>query len=168
MSFKDLFNAKKKDFYIKSHKERIISNFRSASLQLIAIKLNDVTICENQLKGWHKNTMGYRGVGFSGGLPSGLRSKSSKGYARKDCVNDHVIGASLCGQEVETQLTSHDYDYKYLIKHWLFENLYLWGTIKVSKEEHRKENILRNKNSLSEKINLDHYKILTFDDLIED
>ena len=34
--------------------------------------------------------------------------------------------------------------------------------------EHRKDNILRNKNSLKEKINLEHYKTLQLEDLIFD
>ena len=166
INFKDLFNKHKRDEILKLHKDRIIPNFRSASLQLEAIMLKDITPCKNQLMGWRKNTMGYRGVGFSGGLPSGLRSKSSIGLTGKDCVLDHVIGATLCGEEVEVQLAKCNYNYDYLIKNWLFDNLYLWGTIKVTKEEHRKDNILRNKHLLHEKLNLDHYKILKIEDLI--
>ena len=28
-------------------------------------------------------------------------------------------------------------NFTFLINNWLFDNLYLWGTIKVSKEEHK-------------------------------
>ena len=166
MNFKDLFNKYKRDYFFRLHKDRITSNFKSASLQLKAIKEDDDEICEFQLKGWRKNTMGYRGGGVSSGLFSGLRSKSTLSLSSKDCVYDHLVGASLCGETVETELTKSNYNHSNLIKHWLFDNLYLWGTIKVSKMEHRKDNILRNKNSLEEKIKLDHYKTLQLGDLV--
>jgi hypothetical protein len=41
---------------------------------------------------------------------------------------------------------------------WLYENLWLWITIGVTKEEHQKDNILRNNNTIEEKIQLKHYK----------
>ena len=60
-----------------------------------------------------------------------------------------------------------DWNIDSLIKQgWIHENLYLWGTIKVTRDEHNKSNILRDKNSLSEKIILEHYKTINIDDLI--
>ena len=81
---------------------------------------------------------------------------------------DHVIGATLCGEVVKEVIQTSNYNHSYLINNWLFDNLYLWGTIKVTKKQHNKNNILRNKNSLTEKNNLDHYKNITINDLITD
>ena len=59
-------------------------------------------------------------------------------------------------------------NFESIIDEWIFDNLYLWGTIKVSKIEHKKDNILRNKNTLDQKINFEHYKILSINDLISE
>ena len=77
MSFKELFNIHKKDNLIKLYKIRIISNFRSAVLQLKAIIDDDYDICNNQLKGWTRLTMGYRGIGFNNGVYSNLKTKQT-------------------------------------------------------------------------------------------
>ena len=45
-----------------------------------------------------------------------------------------------------------------MVNEWLYDNLWLWMTIKVSKEEHKKENIERNSHTLNEKKELKHYK----------
>jgi len=47
---------------------------------------------------------------------------------------------------------------EYMLNEWLFENLYLWMTVKVSKEEHKFSNIIKNKNSIEEKRKMMHYK----------
>ena len=168
MTFKDLFNKNKKDHYLAEHSERISSNFRSASLQLKAIIEDELGPCRNQLNGWRKNTMGYRGIGFNSGIYSGLRTKGSLVVPSSNYVYDHVIGATLCGQTAEEIIIGESFDLDYLVKEWLFDNLYLWATIKVTKEEHKKENILRNKNTLNEKNLLMHYRKVFLEDLCED
>jgi|TARA_B100001964_G_scaffold232868_1_gene289327 hypothetical protein len=168
MSFKELFNIHKKDNLIKLYKIRIISNFRSAVLQLKAIIDDDYDICNNQLKGWTRLTMGYRGIGFNNGVYSNLKTKQTVNKNNKEITFDHVIGATLCGEVVKEVIQTSNYNHSYLINNWLFDNLYLWGTIKVTKKQHNKNNILRNKNSLTEKNNLDHYKNITINDLITD
>ena len=168
MNFAELFNKYKKDDLIKLHKERITSNFRSAILQLRAIQNDDSGICKNQLRGWLRLTMGYRGIGFNNGVYSNLRTKQTLKKTSREITFDHVVGTTLCGETVKVIIEQEHYDHVFLTNNWLFDNLYLWGTIKVSKMEHRKDNILRNKNSLKEKINLEHYKTLQVEDLIFD
>ncbi len=168
MNFKEQFNQNIKDYYWKNKRNLISQNFYSASHQFKAIMDDANGPCEYQLKGWRKNTMGYRGVGHSSGLYSKLRSKSSINLSVKEYVFDHVVGATLCGKTVEDKIKETDYQIKYLIDNWLFDNLYLWGTIKVSKIEHKKDNILRNKNTLSEKINFEHYKVISVFDLVSE
>ena len=75
MNFKEQFNQNIKDYYWKNKRNLISQNFYSASLQFKAIMDDANGSCEYQLKGWRKNTMGYRGVGHSSGLYSKLRSK---------------------------------------------------------------------------------------------
>ena len=44
-----------------------------------------------------------------------------------------------------------------MVDTWLYENLFLWMTVKVSKKEHKKENIARDKHTLDQKMCLEHY-----------
>ena len=43
------------------------------------------------------------------------------------------------------------------ITDWLYENLWIWSTITVSKAEHKNENIQIDSNSIDEKRHLKHY-----------
>ena len=124
MNFIELFNTQKKDELIKFHKERIASNFRSAVLQLQAIQNDDNGICENQLRGWLRLTMGYRGIGFNNGVYSNLRTKETLRKTNKEITFDHVVGTTLCGETVES-LSKKNNSIIFLINNWLFDNLYL-------------------------------------------
>jgi hypothetical protein len=44
-----------------------------------------------------------------------------------------------------------------MVNEWLYEHLHYWFTVKITKEEHKQENLARNKHSLEDKINLVHY-----------
>ena len=168
MNFAELFNTYKKDELIKLHKDRIVSNFRSAVLQLQAIQNDDCGVCGNQLRGWLRLTMGYRGIGFNNGVYSNLRTKQTLNKTNKELTFDHVVGTTLFGKTVKKIIEQYNFDITYLLNNWLFDNLFLWGTLKVTKEQHNKDNILRNKNLLLEKLSLDHYKNVNLNDLIEE
>ena len=112
--------------------------------------------------------MGYRGIGFNNGVYSNLRTKETLRKTNKEITFDHVVGTTLCGETVRVIIEKEQFNHGFLINNWLFDNLYLWGTIKVSKEEHKKNTILRNKHSLEEKIHLKHYVNLQLSDLVKD
>ena len=163
MNFKDLFNTTITNDFILKNKDRAESCFRSAAKQFQVIKTDpDAHIVS--LAGWRRLTMGYRGIGFCDGIPPRLKTKEV--MPNVSTSKDHVIGTTLCGEIVEDLLEKNDYDFKYLIDNWLYDNLYLWGTIMVTKEQHKAKNILRNTNSLEEKIMLKHYKNINLEDLI--
>ena len=52
----------------------------------------------------------------------------------------------------EHQIIEKKFDIKFMVDKWLYKNLYLWSTIRVTKEEHQVSNIARNSNTLKEKI----------------
>jgi hypothetical protein len=155
MNFEDEFNNNIRDIYWQNQKSKIeiINNFDSACRQYKA-----ASACENQLKSWRKNQMGYRGVGKSRGLISGLSSKEALNLQMKDCVWDHVIGVTLIGKTIEKLIESNNLDIDLIVEKYLYSHLYLWGKVKVTKEEHRSQNIIRNKHSLDQKIRLEHYE----------
>ena len=80
------------------------------------------------------------------------------------CTNDHIIGATTVGEYVHHMLKLNKYRIDWMVDEWLYDNLYLWATIKVTKEEHKKENIIRGDASndvrklVDSKMNLKHYK----------
>ncbi len=44
-----------------------------------------------------------------------------------------------------------------MVKTWLYENLWIWSTIIVSKEEHKNENIRIDSDGIEDKRFLKHY-----------
>ena len=177
-TFKDLFEPARDEKW-KINQVKYEYNFELACEQLLPIRkrfdltMNDYELAQNQYKNWLKNTMGYRGIGSSG-INSGLCSKkalelkhkltSSWSYFVSD---DHVLGATLIGETVEKAIEMSNWNPKLLIKEgWLHDNLYLWGMVRVTKEEHHKDNIVRNKHNLNEKLNFEHYKTINIDDLV--
>ena len=167
MNFAELFNTQKKEELIKLHKEKIVSNFCSAVVQLRAINNDDNGVCDNHLRGWLRLTMGYRGIGFNNGVYSKLRTKQTLNKTNKEISFDHVVGTTLCGETVKKIIEQNNFNIKYLVKNWLFDHLYLWGTLKVTREQHKRDNIIRNNHTLLEKLNLNHYKSINLDDLIK-
>ena len=85
----------------------------------------------------------------------------------KEISFDHVVGTTLCGETVKKIIEQNNFNIKYLVKNWLFDHLYLWGTLKVTREQHKRDNIIRNNHTLLEKLNLNHYKNINLDDLIK-
>ena len=101
--------------------------------------------------------LGYFGVGKQGGLPSGLVTENTLVKGVKT-THDHLLGAVKIGEKVHSEFEKNDFDIDYMVNEWLYENLWLWMTIKVTKEEHRKDNILRNEHTIEDKLLLKHYK----------
>ena len=99
--------------------------------------------------------LGYWGIGKQSGIPSGIKTEDS---ITKPSTNDHLFGTVEIGRYIHKELEKNNLDINYMVDFWLHENLWLWMTIKVSKEEHRKENIERNVHSIENKIKLEHYK----------
>lgn len=157
INFVEVFNSKRRYNLWNVHQERMKLNFKAALRQLHTLIQHPNELCENQINGWEKNTCGYRGVGFNSGYSSGIRTKDSIGLPSFLTTNDHVIGTSECGRIVHKEFIRCNFDYDYMVNQWLYNHLYLWATIKVTKEEHRKDNIHRDKNTLDEKLNLQHY-----------
>jgi len=153
-NFKDEFNKNMRDIYWKNPKMKseIIENFRSACRQY-----KEAKTCPNQLSGWKKNQMGGRGVGARG-LNSGLCSENAQNKIMKEGLTwDHVMGITLIGDTITEIIETKDFDLELFIKHKLKDHLYLWGKIKVTKDEHKSTRIIQNRHTLEQKINFEHY-----------
>ena len=96
---------------------------------------------------------GYGIVGGNSGIPTGLKS-TNVGNGDK-VVRDHVFGATLAGNEVLDKFKEWDYDVDYMVNTWLQKNLYYFGMIDITKDEHNR--LSANKHSKNQKRNLEHY-----------
>ena len=99
---------------------------------------------------------GYFGVGKQSGLSSGICTEEAS-TPGASTTGDHLFGATEVGKHVHQEFLKHNCDIEYMVDTWLYENLFLWMTVKVSKKEHKKKNIARNKHTLDQKMCLEHY-----------
>ena len=152
-SFKELFNEKRRDVIWK-RKETIKTTFKEA-LEVLEFK-DKKGHSPKSIGTFEQVEIGYNGLGTQ--FLSGVQSKASIGLDAKKTVADHLIGTKLIGKHVHEVLKKSNYKIDWMVDEWLYENLYLWAKIKITKEEHHKDNVLRNKNTLKEKLNLEHYK----------
>tara|TARA_B110000858_G_C17476825_1_gene325325 strand:- start:50 stop:544 length:495 start_codon:yes stop_codon:yes gene_type:complete len=105
----------------------------------------------------YRLVLGYFGVGKQGGLTSGLVSEDAMMKGVKKTA-DHLLGTTQIGKFIHEEFEKNNFDIDYMVNVWLYENLWLWQTIKVTSEEHRKDNIIRNEHSIEDKLLLKHYK----------
>ena len=104
---------------------------------------------------WRLN-LGYNGIGRD--VSSGIRSEATLGLKSNQIVHDHLFGATEIGKHIHQVLKDSDYDIDWMVEEWLYENLFIFGTIKITKEEHQKDNVLRNSShTIEEKLNFKHY-----------
>ena len=105
----------------------------------------------------YRLVLGYFGVGRQAGLTSGLVSEDANAKGIKKTA-DHLLGTTQIGKFIHEEFEKNNCDINYMVNEWLYENLWLWQTIKVTTEEHRKDNIIRNEHSIEDKLLLKHYK----------
>jgi len=156
---KEFNNRKRKKVWDKdgaSMKESL--RFKLTLLKEID-KMSKNLIPEKYLEGeFYRLSLGYRGIGKNGGIVSGIRSEASKGKTSNETVNDHLVGATQVGNYIHKVFKENDYNINYMVDEWLYKHLFLWGTVKITREEHRKENVLRNSShTIEQKLNREHY-----------
>jgi hypothetical protein len=152
----EYFNKEKRDSYWDKNQDDYKTNFR-IQLNSLKVNLDDQNITLSQIeKSIYRLGIGYSGIGNQNGLFSGIRTKNSF-LSNVKTTNDHLIGAKQIGEFVHKEFEKHNYDINYMVDSWLYEHLWLWMTIKVTSEEHNKNNILRDKTGIEEKLNLSHY-----------
>ncbi|MBM3442842.1 MAG: hypothetical protein FJX89_09100 [Bacteroidetes bacterium] len=149
------FIENKRDGVWGKNKEKWKTHFR---LQLKVLKL----FIDNQADEKHlvsfvyRLGLGYWGVGKQSGIPSGILSLNAVTSENTKKTDDHFIGAQLIGKTVHEAYEACDFNEGHMVDHWLYENLWLWMTIKVTQEEHR-SGILKTVDGLELKKRMEHY-----------
>ena len=150
------FNENKRDSYWTANGEKCKSLFRRTLKHLLLeIELTDNNVSNN----YYRLAIGYDlGIGVgTAGITSGIKSKEARQLPSKQTTADHLIGTVQIGKYVHSEFEKNEFDIEYMTETWLYENLWLWMSIRVSNKEHHKDNILRNANTIEEKLALKHY-----------
>ena len=106
----------------------------------------------------YRLALGYWGIQCQGGITSGIVSAATIGKPTSQTTGDHIFGAVEIGKTVKEAFEHHQRDINYMVDTWLYENVWLWMTIKVTKDEHKSSNIIKNGHSIEEKMEMKHYK----------
>jgi hypothetical protein len=165
----DIFNTRSKEEYWNKIsdskkveiKNKLISYLKHAKEFLIdehmIYDVNGVRLIDSDAYSdtYFRLMIGY-GIFGNIGIKSGLYTEASITSDKK--TEDHLIGAQKIGETVFIAYCKSGFNNEYMKNVWLYENLYLWMSITVSNKEHNSGNILRNKNTIEEKLSLLHYK----------
>jgi hypothetical protein len=108
---------------------------------------------------------GYNGLGFKiSPAKTGLQSRASLQVKGSECTSDHIVGVTLAGWEIHTKIKElfdkgepKETIVNMMVKNWLSDNLHLWVQAKITKEEHKGDNLARDEHTLQEKLDLIHY-----------
>ena len=163
MTFKEYFNTYKSTSCFDKKGAIIKSTFHKTLSELNLIIENgwdDKSTCH--YRNFCRLMLGYNATSYGNGITSGAYTEEWK---RKKDVNksykgtsEHPGGCLAVGLHIVNVFKENNLDIEYMVDKWLPENLYLWATIKVTKEEHKKENILRDpKMSIEDKLAFKHY-----------
>ncbi len=105
----------------------------------------------------YRLTIGYFGIGTPAGLSSGVITKATTVKGAKS-TNDHLFGAVAIGKKIHDEFVKSNFDIEYMVEEWLSSNLFLWMTLKITIKEHSKDCVIRDGNTIEEKMNLLHYQ----------
>ena len=99
-------------------------------------------------------TIAYKIAGTKG-IPTKIYSKEGRKGDEK-VVWDHFLGATLIGKTIYEAWSESGMDTNWLVETWFYDNLWLFGSIGLSKPEH--DRLKGFDLSANEKLNLIHYK----------
>jgi hypothetical protein len=160
------FNTRRREEYwankkVESKKKKFISYLKHAKEVLIDDEMiydtNGVRLIDSEQDEYSDTyfrlMIGY-GIFGNKGIKSGIYTEDSISFKKK--TDDHLLGAWKIGETAFIAYCNSGFDNEYMKNVWLYENLYFWMSITVSNKEHN-ENILRNKNTIEEKLQFKHY-----------
>lgn len=162
----EVFNEHRRDFYWKEKEkeDEFKRNFRFALL-MYDVALN--VLPQNEMRRRiYRHAIGYNGTRASG-LWSKIYSKNTIDKNSSECTLNHLFGPTEVGEYVIKEYIKSGHDKEYMVNEWLYENLYLWMTVKVTRQEQSKDSIIQDEHTIEEKRNWKHYQgvsELMFDD----
>ena len=154
------FNLRKRDEIWNKDELSMKESFRfKLNLLKMLDKQTDFKVPSKYFDGeFYRLALGYRGVGKNSGFTSGIQSEASINLLSNQTTNDHVVGTTEVGRYIHYVFRNSNYNIDWMINDWLYDHLFLWATVKITKEEHHKNSVLRNsEHTLKQKLNFDHY-----------
>jgi hypothetical protein len=157
VNLKKYFNDNTRDTLWIKYEETYKSWFRLA-LSILKTCTDDGIATEKQYNQLiYRNVVGYMGIGKQKGLASSLSTKAAMNTKVKT-KDDHLFGATEIGKYIHQEFEHNNWNIDYMVNDWLYKNLWLWLTIRVTSTEHSANNILQNTHTIEEKLLLKHYK----------
>lgn len=105
-------------------------------------------------KPYFRLLIGYEIFGYAG-IKCGLYTEAS--IISDSTTDDHLIGAQKIGETAFIAYCKSGFDNDYMKNVWLYENLYLWLSIKVTKDEHNNHISKKQIFTIDDKSSLRHY-----------
>ena len=135
-------------------------------------ELNEKGTCK--LRQLNRLKYGYNGLGSK--LTPGVTGLYSEATLHdKDTTNDHLFGVTAVGWKIHNIIKdlyedgrSQRYIVDYMTEQWLPKNLHLWVCVKITKQEHKSDNLARDKHTLEEKEWLVHYNEANIEILVKE
>ena len=120
----------------------------------------------SKLRQFGRLLFGYNGLGHKVGVKIiGLKSQATIGLPTNKTTGDHILGVTLVGWIVHNEIlslyndgVSTDDIIDYMTNQWLFEHLHYWCIAKITREEHKEDNLSRDEHTLEQKLALEHYE----------
>jgi len=126
------------------------------------MKMNIGEVVQNLIRATLDNPHGFslkttkKAVGNYNEILCGIQTQMSIGKKVGEITRDSIIGNTLVGETTYEEILKGNLREDNMFE-WIYDNLWLWMASKVERSEHHKNNILRNKSSLSDKLDFKHY-----------
>jgi hypothetical protein len=152
----EYFISNKKESLWEKNKEHWKKSFKS-QLQLLKLYL-DNNVEEKMMRSFmYRLAIGYWGIGVQNGIRSGVVSAATIGLDPSLTTDDHVFGVVEIGKTVHDAFVASRYDIDFMVNEWLYNNIWLWISIRVTRQEHNPSNIIKHGHTIEEKKCLLHY-----------
>jgi len=153
MKFVKLFNKLKRDDVWDNRGERIRRRFR---MQLERLKAVVGKYSDEEIMKVIQSDIGYNGLGSQ--FYSRVISQEALNNPDQLMSKDHYFGAMTIAEVVLKSFKESELDIDYMVDEWLYEHLYLWATVKITRVQHKADNLPRHVHTYEQKLNDEHYQ----------
>jgi len=147
------FKKEQLEDFLEDAKRVLIDKYGEYDTNGVCLVETDESGISMRAKPYFRLLVGYEIFGYAG-IKSGLYTEDS---LSKETTDDHLIGAQKIGETVFIAYCKSGFDNEYMKNVWLYENLYLWLSIKVTKDEHNNNISKKQIFTIKDKSLLKHY-----------
>lgn len=154
MTMIELFNKCKRDSLWNRKGERMRRRFKMQLMKYKPIMNGEFT--DDEIMRVAQSDIGYNGIGVN--EYSKIISEYAYNNPNESRTKDHYFGTTSIAEFVLESFRENDFDVDYMVNEWLYEHLYLWALIRITRKEHKQDNLARNEHTFDEKLEGLHYE----------